>query len=68
MTTNNEEKILYKDLAYRIVGCFYEVYNELGPGFKESVYHKALAIEFDIQKVPYEEGYSRNQEKFAVIS
>lgn len=54
MTANNEP-ILYKELAYRIVGCFYEVYNELGPGFKESVYHKSLAAEFDIQGIPYKE-------------
>lgn len=51
----SEDKILYKDLAYKVVGCFYEVYNQLGPGFKESGYHKALAIEFDIQKILYEE-------------
>lgn len=47
--------LIYKDLSYRVVGCFYEVYNQLGPGFKELVYHRALAIEFDIQKIPYEE-------------
>ena len=48
------EKILYKDLAYKVVGCFYEVYNNLGAGFKEVVYHKALALEFEHQKVSYE--------------
>ena len=47
--------LLYKDLAYKLVGCFYTVYNELGPGFKESIYHKALSIELDLQRVPYEE-------------
>jgi len=46
--------LIYRDLAYKIVGCFYNVYNELGPGFKEAVYHKALAIEFDIQGIPWE--------------
>lgn len=47
--------LVYKDLAYKVVGCLYGVYNELGPGFKESIYHGALAIEFDIQSIPYEE-------------
>jgi GxxExxY protein len=47
--------LLYKELAYKIVGCFYEVYNQLGPGFKEAIYHKALAIEFGIQNIPHEE-------------
>jgi len=57
MTANKRlvDDLIYKDLAYKIVGCFYNVYNELGPGFKESVYHRALAIEFDIQGIPHEE-------------
>ena len=45
------ENLIYKDLAYKIVGCFYSVYNEFGPGYKESVY---LAIEFDLQHISYE--------------
>jgi GxxExxY protein len=40
------EKIIYKELSYKLVGCFYDVYNELGPGHKEQIYHKALALEF----------------------
>lgn len=47
--------LIYKDSAYKVVGCFYEVYNQLGPGFKELVYHKALATELNLQKVYYEE-------------
>ncbi len=27
-----------------VIRCFYEVYNELGPGFLESVYEAAMAI------------------------
>jgi len=47
------EKILYKELSYRLVGCFYKVYNSLGPGHKEDIYHKALKIEFDKQGIKY---------------
>ncbi|MBU0571414.1 MAG: GxxExxY protein [Candidatus Omnitrophica bacterium] len=56
MTANKRhvDDLIYKDLAYKVVGCFYEVYNQLGPGFKESVYHKALATEFDLQSISYE--------------
>ena len=54
-TKRKVNDLIYKDLAYKIVGCFYNVYNELGSGFKESVYHKALAIEFGIQGILYEE-------------
>ena len=48
------EKILYKELSYKLVGCFYEVYNTLGPGHKEEIYHRALKIEFDKQKIKYD--------------
>ena len=34
----------YKDITERIIKGFYEVYNELGIGFLESVYEKALFI------------------------
>ena len=34
----------YKDLTEKVIKGFYEVYNELGAGFLESVYENALAI------------------------
>ncbi|MBN1522208.1 MAG: GxxExxY protein [Candidatus Aureabacteria bacterium] len=45
---------LYKDLSYRLVGCFYEVYNELGPAHKEQIYHKALKLSFDSIGIDYQ--------------
>jgi len=48
-----EEKVLYKELSYKIVGCFYNVYNKLGPGHKEDIYQRALKIEFDKQDIKY---------------
>ncbi len=33
----------HKELTERIIGVFYEVYNELGHGFLESVYEEALS-------------------------
>ena len=47
-------KILYKELSYKLQGCFYEIRNNYGPGQKESVYvnliieslkNKGIAIE-----------------------
>jgi len=32
----------------------YKVHKTLGPGHKESVYHRALAKEFELQKITYE--------------
>ncbi|MDS1309453.1 GxxExxY protein [Marinobacter xiaoshiensis] len=34
-----------EELTYRIRGCVFEVYRQLGYGFLESVYHKALLHE-----------------------
>jgi GxxExxY protein len=32
------------EITEKIIGAFYDVYNELGFGFLESVYHKAMLI------------------------
>ena len=42
-----EEKILYKDLSYKIVGLAMQVHTELGHGFLEKVYENALMIMFE---------------------
>jgi GxxExxY protein len=36
--------IVEKDLSHTIVGCFFEVYNELGYGLVEPLYARALEI------------------------
>ncbi len=46
--------LLYKDEVYAIVGAGYEVYNALGPGFLEAVYHEALRIELMERDIPFE--------------
>ena len=38
------DKLKYKEITDIILRSFYEVYNELGAGFLESVYEKALYI------------------------
>ena len=36
--------MIHKELTYQIIGVFYDVYNELGHGFLESVYQRSLAL------------------------
>lgn len=40
----HDEKLLYKDLSYRIIGLAMEVHNELGQGFLEKVYENAMMV------------------------
>jgi len=46
--------ILYKELAYKIVGAVQKVHRVLGPGFLESVYEDALAHELTLRRIPFE--------------
>ena len=39
-----ERGFKYGDLTEKIIGVFFEVYNELGYGFLESVYEEAMCI------------------------
>jgi GxxExxY protein len=47
--------LILPDESYKITGAVYEVYNNLGQGFLESVYQEALSIEFDERGIPYQE-------------
>jgi hypothetical protein len=38
----DERRYAHSELTEKIIGVFYEVYNELGYGFLESVYGKAF--------------------------
>jgi len=37
-------KLLHHGLTEKIIGTFYDVYNDLGTGFVESVYENALSV------------------------
>ncbi|MFZ0731427.1 MAG: GxxExxY protein [Candidatus Sulfotelmatobacter sp.] len=39
-----QSTLKYSELTERIIGIFYEVYNELGHGFLESTYSSAMAV------------------------
>jgi len=45
--------VKYQDLTYKIIGCAMEVHKELGNGFQEVIYQRALAIEFGLQGISY---------------
>ena len=44
MDKNDSSKLLHADLTEKVIGIFYDVYNDLGYGFLESVYENGLSV------------------------
>src|SRR5262245_58707350 len=42
------------ELAYVVIGAAIEIHRHLGPGFLESVYEEAIAVEFTLRNIPFE--------------
>ena len=51
METRN---VIYPEECYAIRGAIYEVYRELGNGFKEEVYQQCLEREFAARRIPFD--------------
>lgn len=47
--------MLYEEYTKEIIGAFYEVHNQLGCGFLEAVYQEALAIEFSLRNITFQQ-------------
>jgi len=58
MNTN----LRYRDLTHAIIGGFYDVYNQLGHGFLESVYESALEMDLRMAGIQ-----ARRQKEIAVF-
>lgn len=44
----------YKEESYKLIGVLFEVHNELGGGFLESVYSDAIEYELKLRDIPFE--------------
>lgn len=49
MAVNNQ--YLYSDLTDRVISAAFKVHKELGPGLVEKLYQRALAIEFESERL-----------------
>jgi hypothetical protein len=51
----NEEKLLFKEEVFQIIGCAIEVLNTLGHGIVEKPYENALVVEFELRQIPFKQ-------------
>lgn len=43
-----KQDLQFPDLSYKIIGCAFEVFNELGSGHREKTYQKAMSRQLNI--------------------
>ncbi len=48
-----DQKIVFKEESYKIMGACFEVYKDKGPKFLEAVYQECLEIELGLQDIPF---------------
>ncbi len=41
--TLNRQDLLFPELSYKIIGCAYDVFNQIGPGHLEKIYQSAMS-------------------------
>lgn len=46
-------ELVFKEESYQIVGACFEVYNSMGCGFLEAVYHECLELELRDRNIPF---------------
>lgn len=49
------QDLVYPELSYKIMGCAFEVYNELGFGHAEKFYQRAMAIQLKKEGIQFKE-------------
>lgn len=53
MALKADKVLIYPELSYQIMEIAFEVHNQLGPGFTEDIYEKAMIQELKSRKIPY---------------
>ena len=55
LTAGQNSRFLLKEETHRIIGCAFEVLNEIGCGFYEKIYENAQVVEFGLRGIPSEQ-------------
>lgn len=53
MNADKKNEFLYAKETHAIIGCAFEVLNEIDHGLHEKIYENALVVEFKLQNIPY---------------
>lgn len=62
MNTDDDSKLTNAGLTHEIIGCAFEVINELGLGLHEKPYENSLVVEFALKRIPHTQ-----QQEFPVL-
>ena len=49
----DDQKVIYPELSYQIVGILYNVYNDIGYGYQEKYYQRALEVAFKEKEINF---------------
>ncbi len=55
MNAKPQKELIYSELTFKIIELAFEVHNQLGPGFSEEIYEKAMICEFRRNNIPFEQ-------------
>lgn len=47
-------ELIYPELSFKIIGMIFKVYNNLGYGYQEKYYQKAIALDLNKENIKYE--------------
>jgi len=53
MDADKPNEFLHAEETHAIIGCAFEVLNEIGHGLHEKIYENALVVEFGLRGIPY---------------
>ncbi len=51
--SEQHDALILKEEVYAVVGCAMEVLNEIGHGYHEKPYERALVVEFGLRGIPF---------------